>query len=360
MSPTIHPRPVLLYFDPHPVHEKMAHYVGAELVGCSTGGVLDRVRSGGARSFGDRPVILEGGVPLLEGAVLAVLRRSGPVLALGADATYHDIWTPLPFRSRRQRLAHRASLRFVDGTLAVSQHIATIARHVTGGPVRITHPFVEHDRFDALGELRPDLDGMDVLCVGKYRPKNGQDILLEAAKRCEVDVRVDFVGPDTDDLPAVSFATRHGFVPEERLLELFETASLLAFPAPAGAFPVATLEALRAGLPVLTTNAVGTSHLARLVDPHMVVDADPDRLAAALDRYAGYTEADRNDRGDRARHLGARFGERDGLESFARELLYLLEDLDVEFELSGSDPRATGPRARTGPDRRPPNGTTHR
>lgn len=58
--------PVFLYNDPHPVHERMANAIDAEFIECSKGGPFDRLKSGFSREFGNRPVLIEGGVPLLE------------------------------------------------------------------------------------------------------------------------------------------------------------------------------------------------------------------------------------------------------------------------------------------------------
>lgn len=337
MTFRIQPRPVLLCYGPHPVHRKLAEHVGAELVDCSTGSPIDRIRAGAGRSFDDRPVILEGGAPLAEGSVIQLLDRSGPVIALGADSTYHDILWPLPGRSRVARIVHRISQRFVDGTLAVSERIATIARQLTDEPVRIAHPFVEADRYEALGRTDPDLAGSRVLCVGKNRLKNGQQEMIKALNRTNADVHVDFVGPDTEDLPAHADASRHGYVPEERLIELFGEATLLAFPALAGAFPVATLEGLRAGLPVLTTTEVGTAEHARLVDPRLVVESDPDAIAGALEYYDSLDAADRHGRGERAAAVGERFDEASGLDAFAQALIDLMRAVDGATAVAGGD-----------------------
>lgn len=324
------PRPVLLYYDPHPIHKKMASYVGAELVQCETGDPPARIRSGRSRDFRDRPVILEGGVPLAEGAVLKASGRCGPLIALGADSTYHDLVDPMPSRSRASRLAHRVSQRFIDGTLAVSERIATIAERFTDGPVRVTHPFVESDRYERLRSIDPSLNGKRILCVGKYREKNGQDRLVEAVSRVDADVAVDFVGPDTEEIVETDRIATHGFVNEERLIELFESASLLAFPAPVGAFPVATLEGLSAGLPVLTTSGVGTATLVRGINGRLVVDPTPSDLARGIDWYFDLSKSRREELGRRANNYGSGFDESSGLEAFAFELRNLLEDLNYE------------------------------
>lgn len=327
---SIEPQPVFLYYDPHPVHEKMAAYVDAEMVQCETGGPLARVRSGRSHDFENRPVLLEGGVPLVEGAVLDLVGTSGPVIGLGADSTYHDLVDPMPGRSRVSRLAHRAALHFLDGTLAVSERISTLAEQVSGGPVRVTHPFVESTRYSRLRDIDPALESNRILCVGKYRRKNGQDALVEALAHADADVAVDFVGPDTSEIPASDRIETHGFVSDERLLELFESASLMVFPAPVGAFPVATLEGLAAGLPVVTTPQVGTATLIRGVHPRLVADPTPVDIARAVDWYFSCSNAKRSDLAMRAYQYGSGFDEETGLDAFAFEFSRLLEDLDYE------------------------------
>ncbi|NIB99458.1 glycosyltransferase family 4 protein [Halobacterium sp. R2-5] len=326
----IQPEPVFLYYDPHPVHEKMAECVGAEMVQCQTGSPIDRILAGRSHDFGDRPVILEGGVPLAEGTVLKALGTSGPVIALGADSTYHDIVDPLPSRSRTSRFTHRFAQRFVDGTLAVSERIATIAERFTDGPVRVTHPFIEANRYSLLRELDSSLDGTRILCVGKYREKNGQDILVDAMPRVDADVTVDFVGPDTTEISETDQITTHGFVSEQRLVELFESAALMVFPAPVGAFPVATLEGLCAGLPVVTTPGVGTATLVRGVNGRLLADPTSVDVADAIDWYFSLPQERRAELGRRAANYGSGFDEETGLDLFAFQLRNLLADLGYD------------------------------
>ncbi|MEF8856975.1 MAG: glycosyltransferase family 4 protein [Haloplanus sp.] len=326
-GPTLDPPPVFLYFDPHPVHEKMASHVGAEMVQCETGGPAARIAAGRRHDFGDRPVVLEGGVPLVEGTALKLLGTSGPVVALGADSTYHDLVDPLPNQTRASRAAHRIAQRFVDGTLAVSERIATIAERVTDAPVRIAHPFVEAERYDALGSLSPTVDGSTVLCVGKYREKNGQDLLRTAVEHVDAPITVDFVGPDTERIAESDAVRTHGFVSETRLIDLYDEAALVVFPALAGAFPVTTLEALCAATPVVTTPAVGTATLVRGVHGRLLADPDPAAVAEAIDWFFSLPTADRRTLATTARGYGTGFAEEPGLEAFAYQLRRLLSDI---------------------------------
>jgi hypothetical protein len=78
---------VFLYNDPHPVHERMANAIDAEFIECSKGGPFSRLKSGFSRDFGDRPVLIERVVPLLEVGCLALGGDSGPIIELAADAS---------------------------------------------------------------------------------------------------------------------------------------------------------------------------------------------------------------------------------------------------------------------------------
>lgn len=83
-------KPVFLYIGPHPVHDRMARAIEAEYVECSKGGVLDRLQAGVSHRFEGRPILIEGGVPLLETGFVGILGDSGPVIELAADTTLID------------------------------------------------------------------------------------------------------------------------------------------------------------------------------------------------------------------------------------------------------------------------------
>lgn len=317
------PDPVFLYNGPHPCHEKMAGRIGAEFVECSKGGAIGRLRSAIRRDFRGRPVLIEGGVPLLETGVMGLLRRSGPVIELAADATLIDIKTPLEGRPPHERLAHRFGERQVDATIAVSDYIAAYAR-TYDRPVEVVHPFVEQDRFEDLLAREPGGDGRTVLCVGKYRHKNGQDVLREAMERVDPPIEAHFVGPDTEAIPDGERVVCHGFVDLERFFELMGRAELMVYPARAGAYPVAILEALVAGTPVVTTPHVGNVDLVRSLHPDLVTDPSPDAVARTI-QWA--MSEDLEEWGQRAREIGKGFEEERHVADFEKRFNKVLSKI---------------------------------
>lgn len=319
--------PVMLSYDPHPVHRTMGEAIGAEFVPCRTGGLIDRMEGALSRDFGDRAVILEGGVPLTEGALSKLAGRSNTLVALAADSTYHDLVDPLPFRDRGSRIAHRLAQRYIDGTIAVSDFIAGVAERLTSGPVRVAHPFIEADRFARLGTVEPELDSREILCLGKYRPKNGQNLLLDALELVESETRVHFVGADTEKLPTGASWERHGFLEEDELIDMLPRCGLMVFPARSGAFPVATLEGLRAGLPVVVSSVVGTVTCVRPVSSRLIAEPNPSSMASAIDWYWSISGRRRRELAARSRRVGSQFDEETGIDNFVHQFRRLMEQL---------------------------------
>lgn len=297
--------PVFLYNDPHPVHERMANAIDAEFIECSKGGPFSRLKSGFSRDFGDRPVLIEGGVPLLEAGFLGLSRKSGPIIELAADASLIDIADPIPGRPFHERLAHRFGERYVDGTLAVSDYLAAYARRYDR-PVSVIHPFVEAERFERLHSLEPGGDGETILCVGKYRHKNGQDVLRDAVERLDGGLTAHFVGPDTEQIRSGDGIKSHGFVELDLFYDLMDRAELMVYPARVGAYPVAVLEALLSGTPVLTSPYVGNVDLVRAVHPDLVVKPEPKAVAEGILSARGRELADD---GERAKTIAVQFNE---------------------------------------------------
>lgn len=297
--------PIFLYNDPHPVHERMANAIDAEFIECSKSGPFSRLRSGFSREFGDRPVLIEGGVPLLEAGFLALSRNSGPIIELAADASLIDIADPIPGRPFHERLAHRFGERYVAATLVVSDYLAAYARRYDR-PVGVIHPFVETKRFERLHSLEPGGDGETILCIGKYRHKNGQDVLRDAVERLDEGLTAHFVGPDTEQIRSGDGVESHGFVQLGLFYDLMDRAELMVYPARVGAYPVAVLEALLSGTPVLTSPYVGNADLVRAVHPDFVVEPEPTAVAERIRSARGRELADD---GQRAKRIAEQFNE---------------------------------------------------
>jgi colanic acid/amylovoran biosynthesis glycosyltransferase len=139
----------------------------------------------------------------------------------------------------------------------------------------------------------------EVLCVGRLVADKGQRVLVEAVDRLRregVDVHVTLAGdgPDRRELEErvrtlglrdhVTFA---GAVDQRRLRDLYASADAFCLPSFAEGLPVVLMEAMAAGLPVVTTRVMGIPELVEHgVTGALVPPGRVDALAAALHELA--------------------------------------------------------------------------
>jgi glycosyltransferase involved in cell wall biosynthesis len=112
----------------------------------------------------------------------------------------------------------------------------------------VIHRFVEAERFERLYSLESGGDGETILCVGKYRHKNGQDILRDAMRYLDDGLTAHFVGSDTEYIRSGDGVESHGFLELDLFYGLMDRADLMVYPARVGAYPVVVLEALLSAL----------------------------------------------------------------------------------------------------------------
>ena len=174
--------------------------------------------------------------------------------------------------------------------------------------------------------------GSDVLVAGvaaNLEYWKGIDVLIEAARLAEAPLRLEIygVGALHDELEAQGRAAGvdarfHGFVSDMR--GPFASLDVLVQPSRADTLPLAVLEAMAAGLPVVGTRVGGIPEQVEDGVTGLVVEPEnPAALAAALDSLAGD--------GARRRELGeagrARAAERFSAEGIARRTVELYREL---------------------------------
>jgi glycosyltransferase involved in cell wall biosynthesis len=163
-------------------------------------------------------------------------------------------------------------------------------------------------------------DGPIVMNVGRIAAKKGLDILIRAfalvSSRVS-DAKLVIVGPDNEGLrPSLqSLASREGIGGQlvftgmlrgKQLQEALAAADVWVLPSKAEAFPMAVMEALAAGRPIVVSPGVNTASEITAADAGIVCPAEPGPLAAEIaslladDKRRTYLQA-------RAREFARRF-----------------------------------------------------
>jgi glycosyltransferase involved in cell wall biosynthesis len=319
---------MLYYGKIHHAHEAMAESIGADLIQVDAGGPLSRIRAARTLDLGDRPVIIEGGIPLFQAAWMDVFDHCGPLIHLAADEALMNIFNGLDHYSLKDRLAHGWAHRHVNAVLAVSPRLASEARALGIDHVKVIHPFPDEWKWNALVDNEPKLDSNRILAVGSNRPKNNLRMLNSVGKACESDVVFDVVGPDTEKIQDTEHVVGHGFVEQDRFIRLFAESQAFVLPAVSQPFPVSTLEALVAGLPPFVTDETGTSPFIRKVHPKLVQNNTPAAFARAIDWYASLPTTEKETISERTRQMGAFFDRETGKETFAEAYEQAMEGIN--------------------------------
>lgn len=229
------------------------------------------------------------GVPC--GAVARALGTPYLVALRGSDVPgYND-------RFARQYVLLKPLIRRVwrdaDAVIANSSGLRDLARETAAVPIDVIPNGVAVDEFEPIYR-DSDRDLLRVLCVSRLIERKGIGALVDAVAHLDVDLTVTIVGEGDLEDGLRSRARRRGvddrvtfagYVPHDRIHEYYERADVFALPSFNEGMSNTVLEAMAAGLPVVTTDTGGTDELIR--DNGYVVRAgDPASIATALAAYA--------------------------------------------------------------------------
>ncbi|WP_369255682.1 glycosyltransferase family 4 protein [Geodermatophilus amargosae] len=238
-------------------------------------------------------------------AQLALLTYRRPVVVL------HE-HLPTPFRRRVYRVVKRVLSRRADGHVVVSAAAADLLARETGldrEHLTVVPNGVDVPRASLTGRARkgPPV----VVSVGRFTAQKGFDVLLQAL-RLVPDAVAHVVGArspeDSDWLEGLAdelgVGDRVRVLPwSDRIHDVLADADVVAVASRAEAAQLVLLEALAAGLPVVSTR-VGSAEevLGRLDERLLVPVEDPRALAGALCLVLSDRDL-REDVGERGRHL---------------------------------------------------------
>jgi len=212
--------------------------------------------------------LLEGGMPLFPAYLKKRKNKNIKVIGLLADETFINLVDRQPHYSFAETLIHRISVRCLDGAISVSPMVKEYAEKVIDMPIEIARPPISKENFVKLGKVKPDLESNIIISVGQPRYSIGMDILVEQFKHAKKEfpeLELWIVGKGhPKEYESVDGVRVLGYV--EELSEVFEKASLFVHAGRCSAYPVATLEAMRGGLPIVVSTMTGTKEIVERVE----------------------------------------------------------------------------------------------
>ena len=231
-------------------------------------------------------------------ATMAYIIASLTGLSFSFTVHAHDIFVD---RSLLREKIERAS--FVRSISKFNQaFLENLFPRASAGKIRVVHVGIEPDRYRE-GSFTSGDEAVRILCIAAMKPYKGIPFLIQAARilRLEgIEFQLDVVGSG----PLMSqvthaIADHHlgdcvhllGALPQDRVADLIRRADLFVLPSIVAAdgqmegIPVALMEAMAAGKPVVSTSISGIPELVENEVSGLLVDpANPRQLAEAMRR----------------------------------------------------------------------------
>lgn len=264
---------------------------------------------------------------------------------------------------RIYRYAARRMFRFASRFVAVSEEVKEDLERVgvSSYLIDVISSGIEYEKFAAAASKESNRE-IKIVFVGRIHEVKGLEYLIEAARLLEVELpRAKFTiigdGPSKESLTAKSKEVRSiRFVGErqpEELPRFLAEASLFVLPSvdlpgQTEGTPTAVMEAMAAGLPIVCTDAGGTSRLVQnSINGLVVRQKDPEALKKAildLAQNKSLREEMSHHNQELAKHRdwssGAAFLVRremfKAVKGFEESLFLYAEDVDLSFKIRNS------------------------
>ena len=195
------------------------------------------------------------------------------------------------------------SERYTDALIHVCQFEADTYRRKVGPPhclVRIIPNGLNQDEFIP---VEPRADARDLVFLGAFRDLKGIDVLLNAIARLQTTTACASApvwsaspkaAPPMRRWPAgLASPTASTFHDPMRARDAFATARAVTVPSRAESMPYVVLEAIAAGMPIVTTNVGGIPEIFGPQADELVPAGDADALAGAIKTLLASPEAGR-------------------------------------------------------------------
>jgi glycosyltransferase involved in cell wall biosynthesis len=327
---------------PHPAHQGFADEVDADFYSLNNfpiDAVSDAIPAEMFRGCLAREydICIAEGTRSLYGALAGQIANNSSLIYLAADHSLYELQQYDGGSRLTNQLISKYGMnvmetlfnRYIDGVIAVSEFIAEYTRNIINSPIRIAHPYIQPEIYTRLGELTPDLEKNTAVTVGTFSWYKGQDILSEVwelVRDKHPDAELNLVGAEypkeMGNIPGVNVC---GYV--NNLPKTLSEAALYVHPARADAFPVSVLEALRVGLPTVSTSTTGNRSVIRNIDPKMVVERTPESLATAIINYFDHSLDKRCQLSQAALTQGLGFNKESRTTAFRNQFNNLLSEI---------------------------------
>ena len=198
----------------------------------------------------------------------------------------------LRFLRLRRRFIYLLATHIVTNSQATQTDVMNVY-HIPSRKCKVHNPMLPDPLQHELDKEMVKMEANKVVCVGRFHPSKGQDVLIKAiALLKHLDFYVEFVGSGSTkdqclhlagELQVDHMCEFAGFVPHDQVLEKMASAQAVVVPSRREAFGLVNVESLAVGTPVIASRVDGIREIIRdEVDGFLVEADDPEALSEKL------------------------------------------------------------------------------
>ncbi|MFH1393815.1 MAG: glycosyltransferase [Candidatus Micrarchaeota archaeon] len=219
----------------------------------------------------------------------------------------------------------------IDGMIIEGEYVGELVRKLgIDVPTRTVYTYIGKQRYQELQQLKPNLGSknISIIATNDYRYK-GVDMLLRAMKFVneeDPEITLNIVLGNIDPKEFGEHMVPSASISYE-VAPALEASALYVHPSRGDVFPVAPLEAMMAGLPVMVSDETGTREVVGKVRPDFVLPMTPKEIAGKILEYFSLELGQRQKLSDSFRKAAMPFSEEEQVARFKREYSGLLQHL---------------------------------
>lgn len=315
---------------PHPVHGKFASSVSDVFVdhrlGTSLPGLVDVLLRTNHLPKSD--IYLAENSAYLPVALKKKFGSKFNLIAFFSDPVYELNLLHAHLYSTPYKILLRSLLSQLDGAIVASEHMKNRLRAYTDIPMEVSEPFIGNSKFKELGKVSPNLSSRKIITIGSAQPRKGLDILEEAfhiVTESYSDVELYLIGKGTEKWDSNNI---HGMGWVDNPVPYLKEANLYVRPSWHEGFCVASLEAMRAGLPAIVTEGCGEKELVREVKESFVSPITPEGLAKRIKDYLNMGKEEKIELSERFRSATSPYREEKKIRCFKKKFKKIMRAID--------------------------------
>lgn len=212
----------------------------------------------------------------------------------------------------------------VDGAIAVSDFIKQFANKFIDEPIEVVNPPITKYKYKKLAELEYEPNN-DALWVGRPIRTKGIDLFYEAIPEVTEIDSLRLLGEPTEYSKDFSHSkiTQVGYKEKDDFIAEFKKAGLYIHPSRSDSFGVASIEAMRAGIPCLVSSQTGSKKYVQEVDSNLVFEPNVSSMVESIRYFLKLENEVKKEYSRQFREISKRFSPSTKSKEFVKSLRYL-------------------------------------